>query len=292
MTSFTDNAEKARKIIEDIVLSSGENALKGPFNDEPAWDRPVVGFCRGDDEIFETFKEVVSDYHWSPLEIFRKTFPDNEVEPKDLSVISWILPQTSKTKDDNARENRLPAERWVRSRIFGEIFNDLVRKETVKALTDLGYSAVAPVISEGWSRVDSKKYVFASKWSERHIAHACGLGTFGLCDGLITPVGKAVRFGSVVVNMKLPKAHRDFETYYDDCPFLKDGKCGVCIERCPAGAITEKGHNKRLCKDYINNVVNPYVKEVWGLEEGEIGCGLCQTGVPCESQIPGRPYNK
>jgi epoxyqueuosine reductase QueG len=153
-------------------------------------------------------------------------------------------------------------------------------------LTGLGYRAVAPVISEGWSRVDSKKYVFASKWSERHIAHACGLGTFGLCDGLITPVGKAVRFGSVVVDMKLPKAHRDFETYYDDCPFLKEGKCGVCIERCPAGAITEKGHNKRLCKGYINNVVNPYVKEVWGLE-GEIGCGLCQTGVPCESQIPG-----
>jgi len=291
MASIADNAETARKIIEDIVLSSEENVLKGQFKDEPAWDRPVVGFCRGDDHIFETFKEVVSEHHWSPPDIFRKSFPDNEVAPEDLSVISWILPQISKTKDDNARENRLPAERWVRSRIFGEIFNDLLRKEMVKALTDLGYSAVAPVISEGWSRVDSKKYVFASKWSERHIAHACGLGTFGLCDGLITSVGKAVRFGSVVVNMKLPQAHRGFETYYDNCPFLKDGKCGVCIERCPAGAISEKGHNKRLCKDYINNVVTPYVKEVWGLE-GEIGCGLCQTGVPCESQIPGRSYSK
>ena len=36
---------------------------------------------------------------------------------------------------------------------------------------------------------------------ETHAAHAAGLGTFGLCDGLITPIGKAIRVGSVVAKM-------------------------------------------------------------------------------------------
>ena len=43
----------------------------------------------------------------------------------------------------------------------------------------------------------SEKYGMASCWSERHAAFVSGLGTFGLCDGLITPVGKAMRCGSV-----------------------------------------------------------------------------------------------
>jgi hypothetical protein len=36
---------------------------------------------------------------------------------------------------------------------------------------------------------------YASSWSERHAAHAAGLGTFGLCDGLITAKGKAMQGG-------------------------------------------------------------------------------------------------
>lgn len=46
-----------------------------------------------------------------------------------------------------------------------------------------------------WSTALSTQYGFASSWSERHTAHFCGLGTFGVSDGLITSVGKAVRVG-------------------------------------------------------------------------------------------------
>jgi epoxyqueuosine reductase QueG len=51
-----------------------------------------------------------------------------------------------------------------------------------------------------WSRRPSEKYVFSSNWSERHAAYTAGLGTFGLCDGLITPLGKAMRVGEGVRN--------------------------------------------------------------------------------------------
>lgn len=279
------NAKMVRKLIENFVTSSPDNRLGGPFGDEPAWGKPLVSFCRGDDPVFKQFVDAVGKDQWMPLEIFSRCFPDISVQPGELSVISWVIPQTERTKHEQRKERKYPCLRWVRSRMFGEQFNDLVRKEVVRVLMDKGFETVAPVLHSEWTRVDSQKYVYSSKWSERHMAYACGLGTFGLCDGLITPLGKAVRFGSVVARISLPRAERDNDTYYDNCPFLKKQKCGACIMRCPAGAISDKGHDKRKCKDYIRNIVAPYVKGQWDLE-GYTGCGLCQVGIPCESSIP------
>ena len=285
MDEVSVNAEIVRNLIEKLVISSSDNVLGGPFGHEPAWGKPLVGFCRGDDQIFEVFRDVAGEEHWTPLEIFSITFRDLDVKAQDLSVVSWVLPQTEKTREDQGKEKSFPCERWVRSRIFGEEFNDLVRCQVVQRLDEMGFHGVAPVISSQWSRIESDRYIYSSRWSERHVAHACGLGTFGLCDGLITSLGKAVRFGSVVVDMPLPVVSRIFESYYDHCPFLKAGKCGACIARCPAGAISEIGHDKKRCSDYIQDHVAPYVREKWGLE-GRAGCGLCQVGIPCESCIP------
>jgi len=49
------------------------------------------------------------------------------------------------------------------------------------------------MLSPPFKRETSEKYGYASSWSERHIAYVAGLGTFGFCDDLITPVGKAMR---------------------------------------------------------------------------------------------------
>jgi hypothetical protein len=62
-------------------------------------------------------------------------------------------------------------------------------------------------------RADSTQYGFASSWSERHTAHVCGLGTFGVSDGLITPVGKAVRVGSVIVRKRFKSTPRSYKNH-------------------------------------------------------------------------------
>jgi epoxyqueuosine reductase QueG len=59
--------------------------------------------------------------------------------------------------------------------------------------------------------------------------------------------------------------------------------CGICIERCPIGAITENGHNKTLCSKYVG-MTRAYVQRHYGFNG--YGCGFCQTDVPCESVIP------
>ena len=104
--------------------------------------------------------------------------------------------------------------------------------------------ACAPALFPRWTRAQSPRYGFASTWSERHTAHVCGLGTFGLSDGLITPRGKAVRVGSVVVRARLTPTPRPYADHHEWCLFHAGGKCRACMKRCPAGAISEKGHDK------------------------------------------------
>jgi len=135
-----------------------------------------------------------------------------------------------------------------------------------------------------WQSTDSPRYVYASTWSERHAAYACGLGTFGLCDGLITPLGKAVRVGSVVARLEVPPTPRPYSDHRAYCLFFAQGTCGECIARCPAGAISEAGHDKVKCRDHLNRT-RAFVGEHYGFDG--YGCGLCQTGVPCESGVPG-----
>jgi epoxyqueuosine reductase len=221
---------------------------------------------------------------WTPLEAFKETFPHIAASPSDLTVISWILPQTKATKADNRKETIYPSEKWVRSRLHGEAFNAMLRQYVVDTLQKAGFKTVAPVDSRLWSWETSPRYGFSSKWSERHAAYVSGLGTFGLCDGLITPVGKAMRVGSVVSRILIEPTVRPYTDYHDYCLHFSHGKCGKCINRCPAGAISEGGHDKVKCRDYLHNVTAGYGKHQFGLET--YGCGLCQTGVPCESKIP------
>ena len=198
--------------------------------------------------------------------------------------MSWILSHSPITKKDNAQQKDVPSERWARSRIFGEAANVKLRARMTEFLKNAGFEAVAPMNLPGWTRLRSERYVYTSNWSERHVAHACGLGTFGLCDGFITPVGKAVRIGSVVLRGQVEPTPRPYTRYDEYCLFMVKKNCGACITRCPVGAISERGHDKRLCSDYLDDKTAPYVQEHYGF--AGYGCGLCQSGVPCSSGIP------
>jgi epoxyqueuosine reductase QueG len=281
--SREDSASWIRSAIHDQVLLSPANHLQD-LDRERAFDAPLVGFAAGDDPLFEAYKDHVGPFHWTPQEIFARTFPARPAPAKRLTVIAWILPQTLPTKRDNRRAKRFPSERWSRARTFGEHFNARLRAHVVDTLQAAGARAVAPMLSPHWEKRASVRHGYASTWSERHAAYACGLGTFGLSDGLITPLGKAVRVGSVVAEIGLPPSDRPYRHHRAHCLFFTRGTCGRCIDRCPAGAITAAGHDKIKCKAYIRSEAMPFIKTRYGFD-GK-GCGLCQTGVPCESRVP------
>jgi epoxyqueuosine reductase QueG len=282
-STAADPAVWIENVIRDFIERSPENTLQGPFQ-EKAFENSMVGFSNGADPIFESYKQHVAPYHWTPLEIFNLTFPESNAASEELTVISWILPQTAATKADNRRQSTYPAERWARARIYGEEVNVKLRRVVVDVLQNEGYKAVAPMLSPLWKRKKSDQYVFASTWSERHMAYAAGLGTFGLCDGLITPRGKAMRTGSVVARIQITATPRPYEDHRAYCLFFSRGICGQCITRCPVGALSEKGHDKLKCLQHLKPASAEYVKANYGFDG--YGCGLCQTAVPCESKIP------
>ena len=280
---YESNGKWIEKMIKDFIEASPENTLKNQSNDK-AFEMPLVGFSRGDDPLYEAYKDHVGPFYLTPLEIFVVTFRDFGIKPEELTVISWILPHNHTTKVDNRKEDFYPAERWARGRIFGEATNEILRKHMVTSLESEGYRALAPALTPQFSKRISPKYGYSSTWSERHAAFASGLGTFGLCDGLITPVGKAMRTGSVIAQIPVPPTTRPYTDHHEYCLFFTKGVCGKCILRCPVGAITEAGKNKEICSKHLIPTTKDYVVSNYSFDG--YGCGLCQTKVPCESKIP------
>lgn len=263
-------------------MNSSENTMQ-KWNNEPAWATPIVGFSNGNDPLYKFYKEDIGDFCILPEGFLAQKYPDKKFDAEKITVVSWVLPQTSATKRDHRLETHFPSERWSRSRIFGEEANVKLRNHMEVFFEEKGIEAVAPMISPLWEGKISEKYAFASTWSERHAAYAAGLGTFGLSDGLITPVGKAHRVGSIVINLYVKPNERPYQNHNAYCLFLVNRSCGKCIERCPIGAITQEGHNKFVCRKYVN-MTRQYVSRHYEFEG--YGCGFCQTNVPCESRIP------
>ena len=272
-----------RRSIAALVLESPENSLEH-IDGARIWDAPLVGFADGHDPLFRDYKKIIGEFHLTPDEMLAQALPPGE-GPDTISVICWVLPATGTTRRSNRRRELTPSFRWAQTRLYGERFNDTVREHVVSLLKESGHAAVAPMLSpafKGAEREDGP----ASTWSERHAAYAAGLGTFSLSDGFITEAGVAIRCGSVVTDLPLAATGRTAADHYANCLYYSDGSCGECIDRCPAGAITAKGHDKRKCRAYMREELNG-LDQRYGTEAlGYAGCGLCQTGVPCESRIP------
>lgn len=264
-----------------------------PF--EHAYAAPIVGFVRGDDPAVQALKINVAPYHMTPLELFKKVHPDIPCTDGDLTVISWILPFQEKVKaEQRMLPDTYPSRRWGKGRTFGEISSDRSRLGVLELLSSKGYYAASAAVTSHFKIVPQSAYGFASTWSERHYAYCAGLGTFGLSDGLITPVGIAHRCASAIVKAKLPVTPRPYVSHRDYCLYFSSGgqQCGICALHCPAKSIqTYKtgvpGRSKVLCFKYVTEVVTPYVKEKYPDNTAyTIYCGRCQVNVPCESGIP------
>ncbi len=276
--------EAIRTLIEDFVASSAANDL-GLSAPEKIWDRPLVGYAAGDDPLFEAYVAHIGAFYLKPVDIYRQCFPDDAVTAPDaLTVVSWILPASAATRAEQGRSRKRPSERWARTRQLGEAFNEDLRRHVVDTLAAADVPAVAPMLAPFWKRMSEGPYAPCSNWSERHAAYAAGLGTFGLCDGLITPVGKAVRVGSVVAKLNLTPTPRPYGDHRAYCLFFSQGSCGRCIPRCPVGALSADGHDKQKCMQYTEFGMNRVMQKRYGIDT--YACGLCQADVPCMDHIP------
>ena len=129
---------------------------------------------------------------------------------------------------------------------------------------------------------------------ESAIDNSCiiGLGSVGERMLILLDIEKlmsSVEMGLVAVETALPPTPRPYERHDAWCLRACGVPCRACIKRCPAGAISDAGHDKQLCFNYIRTVAAPFVarEQMPGIPVNS--CGLCQTGTPCEHGIPKRP---
>jgi len=281
------------------LLAADQNTGFDGGSTESLFDAPSIAVAAADDLWFRRFKEIIGPFYWTPQEALSAGSGDGESggpvpQAKARSVICWTLPISSAARLANRREKQFPARPWAYVRTFGEHLNTRLRHGMELRLRSLGFAAVAPaVLSE--NIVSERPVVgLSSCWSERHTAFVAGLGTFGLSGGLITRRGIAHRLGSVVTDAELPPTAR---AYGDDpfawCLGIEQGKCSACISRCPVESIgaTTAARNKGACKDHYDGTIRTQRAEVFGWD-GVYGCGLCQTGVPCEDRIPVAPAQR
>ena len=212
-------AKDPEKFIERAI---GKFVQESPANRRKVdggryWDAPLVGFASGNDPLFKQFKKIIGRFHFTPQEIFDLSFGKSKTP---LSVISWILPASEDIRKSNRKEKEYPSLLWAYAREFGEQCNVKLRDHLVSLLQKKGYRAVAPMNSPHWKRLKSPKVGLASNWSERHAAYVCGLGAFGLSDGLITAKGKAIRVGTVVTDLLLKPSREDLSSLPGQLPLL------------------------------------------------------------------------
>jgi len=298
MTAGNDHTEWVKQAVSQLVVEAPENRLLD-FGGQPIFDAPIVGVADGDDPLFERFREAVGPRHLLPRDILRRHVPA-DADLTHVRVIVWVLPFTEAIRRSN-RGRDWPSRLYSLARNNGGALNFEVRRRLTEALLERGWAAVAPVLTEDYDAFRSPQHTFSSSWSERHVAYAAGLGQFGLNGCLITPLGVNVRLGSIVTNLPVEPTRRDYDDYRAPCLALNGTECGLCMERCPVGAISSNGLDKSKCYAMRQAVRDRYMDAYTGalhmvpapiVESGKrrsgysLGCALCQCGVPCEACFP------
>ncbi|MDR1240098.1 MAG: 4Fe-4S binding protein [Treponema sp.] len=250
-----------------------EAALRPDLEGMRIFDEPLFGYAGAEDPYFLDLKKpgVIGDHFVLPGSWLAGA----------KTVISLFLPFTKQVKDANRANMDWPADEWLHARIEGQEFQHVICRYGADRLEQAGFAAAAPMIDPRFfsrttpPRADEKgPAFFTSNWSERHVAYACGLGTFGLSKGLITRRGMAGRLISLITQARFEPDTRPYTGVYEYCT-----RCGKCARNCPAKAISlETGKSHPVCSAFLEATREKH--------RPRYGCGKCQVGVPCENGIP------
>jgi len=280
------NKTNLEKAIEEFVRNSPENSIQKDVALRPdivgmrIFDDPIFGYASAEDPYFTELKKpgIIGAHFITPAEWLPAGSSTTSVGAK--TVIAVFLPFTEQVCSANRQNLAWPADEWLHARIEGQTFQETICRFAEDLLKKEGFAALAPMVDPRFSRVSpitkdkTEEDFYTSNWSERHVAYAAGLGTFGLSKVLITRKGTAGRFISIITSAVFEPDKRSYTGIYDYCI-----NCGACIRNCPITAISkEQGKNHRLCAEFVEST---RVKH-----SPRFGCGKCQVKVPCENRAP------
>jgi len=230
------------------------------------WRKPLLVSAPIDDR-FDALPHIAMYEHAHPHDLLKTA----------QSVIVFFIPFVR----DLIKANR-PGDRPCRN--WGVAYvqtNDLINRAgqaMADFLEDKGYACG---LTPATHNFDEERLM--ARWSHKHLAHLSGLGRFGTHFMIITPSGVCGRFGSLVTEADI--GENPLVTAEHTC-LLKAGKpCGKCIERCPVGALTADGFDRRKCWERLNENRDTldYLSD---LPASTHVCGKCAAMLPCSFNNP------
>ena len=268
-----DTAEIVELILEFQEKDPGnripaEIAKKPEYAGRKIYDGVLCGVAAADDPVIVSLKNN-KDANMDLMQ-------PGEWLPGAKSVVSFFMPFAAWIVDENTGGEKISGA-WLHGRIEGQAAIVQMASTLVKRILEEGNEALVPILDPRFrmnTNPSDDLPGYTSNWSERHVAFAAGLGTFGLSGGLITRLGTAGRLISIVTSLPLDPTPLPYDELLEYC-----SKCGTCIKACPPNAISfDHPKNNSLCDAWLEKIKeqeNPYY-----------GCGKCQCGMPCENGIP------
>jgi epoxyqueuosine reductase QueG len=202
---------------------------------------------------------------------------DDHLLPKDLlatarSLIVFFIPFKKILIKENKEGDR-PIRDWGVAYVQT---NDLINRLSQALSDQLAARGFESARTPATHNFDDVKLM--ARWSHKHLGYLANLGRFGVHNMLITPVGCAGRFGSLVTEAELGD-HSLMQA--EHACLLKAGKeCGKCIRACPVNALAEDTFDRRGCWNRLNENRDqlPYLSD---LPASTHVCGKCAAMMPC-----------
>lgn len=217
---------------------------------------PLFGYANAHDPLFQYYQTLITPSHLTPMDIL----------PEARSVLSFFLPFKKEITQNN-RSGELASSEWAEVYIKT---NRLISQICVELQKTLLHHGVRFAFQPPTYVFDTERLIAA--WSHKHIAYACGLGTFGRNHLLITEKGCGGRLGSGVLDIDLEPSRRTEKVH--SCLY-DSNHCQYCAKICPVNALSDSEFKRRPCYEQcqLNN------QHYAALDSCEV-CGKCVTG-PC-----------
>lgn len=238
------------------------------------WGKPLVGFADVKHPLVSGLTQIVSASHQRPEDVLEGA----------SVIIAYFVPFTRELNKTNREHNNVASREWA---LAYEETNAMFPKLNEYLISALAEKGVRAAVSPETLTFDRDKLI--SNWSHRHIARAAGLGTFGLNNMLITKQGCCGRYHSLITDLDVEP---DAPIEEDHCLYKKNGSCGICVQRCPADALSFDGFERNKCYGAVRRNAEIHV----GLGNSYSGdnnqssghdgsgsevCGKCISFAPC-----------
>lgn len=213
---------------------------------------PIVGFADAKNPLYEQLSEIIGNPQLLPTDLL----------PAAKTVLVFFLPFSEKIIDAIIKD-KIIVQEWSDTYTDTNLLLKRISDNIIKKLDKMGIQAVSEPPTNNYDPSS-----LTAKWAHKSSAFIAGIGTFGLNRLLITKSGTAGRLNSIVMDAKINPTKRPDIEY---CLFKKSGKCRVCVDKCPSGALSEQGFDRFRCNAYLDGK---------NIHSSQQGCPMCSSG-PC-----------